>query len=85
MKRSDTAMSRDLDGEVVILDIPSGNYFALNEVGALVWDQLEDDTDRETLVTAVTGAFDVDVETAATDIDALLEQLTEAGLILDAS
>jgi len=85
MRRSESAMSRELDGEVVILDIASGNYFALNDVGALVWDQLEDGTDRDTLVEAVTAAFDVDVETAATDINALLDQLTEAGLISEAS
>jgi len=78
-------MARELDGDVVILDITSGRYFSINDVGALVWDRLEVDTDRDTLVSAVTTTFDVDSKIAEQDIDALLEQLTEAGLISEPS
>lgn len=78
-------MARELDGEVVILDIPSGRYFALNDVGALVWECLEHDVDRSALVAVVTKAFDVDEQTASVDIDALLGQLTEAGLLVESS
>jgi len=85
MKRSESAMSRELDGEIVILDVPSGRYFALNDVGALIWDRLEHDTDHQSLIDAVTKEFDIDRSTAAGDIDALLDQLAEAGLILEAS
>jgi len=78
-------MARELDGDVVILDITSGRYFSINDVGALVWERLADDTDRDTLVEAVTETFDVDSATATADIDALLDQLTEAGLISESS
>ena len=85
MKRSDTAMARELDGDVVILDVTSGRYFSINDVGALIWDRLEHDTDKDTLVEAVTSEFNVDKDTAKADIDALLDQLTEAGLISNPS
>jgi len=85
MRRSESAMSRELDGEVVILDIPSGNYFAINDVGALIWDRLEHDTDRTSLVEVVTAEFDVDRDAASADIEALLAQLIDAGLVIEGS
>ncbi len=85
MKRSDAAMARTVDDEVVILDVPSGRYFGLNDVGALIWDLLDGDHDRDAIVEAITAEFDVDRPTAAADLDSLLAELTEAGLVVDAS
>ena len=81
MKRSDTAMARELDGDIVILDIPSGRYFSINNVGAFVWHLLGDPIERDDIIDAVTDEFDVDRATAASDIDALLGQLVDAGLV----
>ena len=81
MKRSDTAMARELDGDIVILDIPSGRYFSINSVGAFVWRLLGDPIERDDIIDAVTDEFDVDRATAASDIDALLGQLVDAGLV----
>ena len=85
MKRSDAAMACTVDDEVVILDVPSGRYFGLNDVGALIWDLLDGDHDRDAIVEAITAEFDVDRPTAAADLDSLLAELTEAGLVVDAS
>ncbi len=81
MRRSDAAMARRVGDEIVILDVNSGQYFGLNEVGAFIWDQLESDTARETLITAVTDAYDVGTDQAAADIDALVADLDTRGLI----
>jgi hypothetical protein len=81
MKRSDTAMARRVDDDVVILDITSGQFFGINDVGGLVWDLLEHDTTRNALVDAVTAEFDVDSQQAGDDIDALIAQLSNAGLV----
>ena len=83
MRRSDHAMARELDGEIIILDVPSGRYFGINDVGALVWGLLDGSCDRDAIVDAVTAEFDVDRDTAAADLDALLDQLVDAGLVVD--
>ncbi len=75
-------MAREVDDEIIILDIPSGQYFGLNDVGALVWSLLDGTTDRDGLIDAVTSAFDVDRDTAAADIDSLLAELVDAGLVV---
>ena len=84
MRRSDAAMARTVDDEVVILDVPSGRYFGLNDVGALIWDLLDGDHDRDAILDAITDDFDIDRPTAASDLDSLLAELTGAGLVEDA-
>jgi hypothetical protein len=75
-------MAREVDDEIIILDIPSGQYFGLNDVGALVWSLLDGATDRDGLIDAVTAAFDVDRDTAGADVDSLLAELVDAGLVV---
>ncbi len=81
MKRSTTAMARRVDDEMVILDVMSGRYFGLNEVGALIWDRLGAECTRDELVEAVTTAYDVDRNQASSDVDDLIDQLTDRSLI----
>lgn len=81
MRRSDAAMARRVGDEIVILDVNSGQYFGLNEVGAFIWDQLESDTAREALIAAVTASYDIDTDRATADIDALVADLVARGLI----
>ena len=81
MRRARTTMTRRLDDELVILDTTSGRYFSLDGAGALIWDQLEQDTTREELIDAVVDVFDVTRTRAATDIDELLADLAARGLV----
>jgi hypothetical protein len=76
-------MARSVDDELIILDVRSGRYFGLNDVGALIWGLLDGDHDRDALLAAVTTEFDVDEATAGDDLDALLAQLRDAGLVED--
>ena len=55
----------------------------LNEVSAFVFKQLENGISREDLLTAMLAEFDVDEATAAKDLDALLAQFRELGLLED--
>lgn len=71
-----------------IVAIPVGEAAArfsgmllLNPVSRVIWTALEQETDVEGLVTAVTDAFEVSVEEARADILELLEQLRKAGLL----
>ena len=83
MRASSDAMARTVDDEVVILHVPSGEYYSLNPVGAFIWERIEAGTDRDALADAVSSAFDVDREIAAADIDALLTDLAAAQLVED--
>ena len=81
MQRSSSAMARRVDDDLVILDVDSGNYFGLNDVGDLIWNRLESDCSRDDLVDAVVETFDVTREAADRDITELVEQLIASGLV----
>lgn len=54
---------------------------ALNETGAFLWRQLEQDCSPEELAAALTQEFEVDLVQARADVRAYLANLQEQGLI----
>lgn len=78
-------MTRRVDDEYVILEVTSGRYFSLEEVGALIWEQLENERTTDELIDAVVSAYDVDPERAAADVTDLIADLVDSGLVSGAT
>ncbi len=55
----------------------------LNDVSKVIWECLEKETDLETIVTAVTDAFEVSADEARADILEFLDKLRQAQLLED--
>lgn len=53
----------------------------LNDVSKAIWDYLEQETDVEGIVTALTNAFDVSPEEARSDIQEFLDKLRSMRLL----
>lgn len=71
-----------LDDELVLFDVRGSMLYTLNAVGALVWTRLsEADSTAAELVNAVTDEFDVRSGTARLDVERLLADLMDAGLV----
>ena len=82
MKPSPDVLCQEVEGELVLLDAESDRYFSLDEVGGRIWALLGDyDGDVERVVAAMLEEFDVDETTLRRDVDALLGQLRDAGLL----
>ena len=80
---SGDTISRTVGDDTVLLDLPSGKYFSLNNSGALVWDLLSQGADAEIVADQLVEAFAVDREKAAADTDEIIRNLQEAGLITE--
>lgn len=75
-------LSRELDDETVLLDLASGTYFGLNEVGASIWALLKEEASVAEMREAVVRSYEgVTVETATKDLEHLLGDLERRGLI----
>jgi Coenzyme PQQ synthesis protein D (PqqD) len=72
---------REVDGEILALDLVSSTYLATNPAGALLWKPLVDGTSRDALIELLTAEFEVDAERAAADVDAFLKMLATQGLL----
>ena len=74
-------VSRDLGGEVAILNLENGVYYGLNPVGARVWNLIQEPRTFADLRDALLGEYDVEAARLESDLRDLVAQLAEQGLI----
>jgi hypothetical protein len=74
-------LSAHLEGEAVLLNVDTKNYFRLNETAARVFQGLERGLEHEAIVDDLCAAFTVSREDAAAAVDGLLDELVERGLL----
>jgi hypothetical protein len=72
---------RELDDQLVLLDLDGGEYFGIDAVGALVWRQLEASGSVEDALSAVRREFDVDEDRAREDVLAFVAELEERKIV----
>ena len=84
VKVREDVVSRVLDGEAVLLDLASGSYFGLNEVGTVVWEELRTHGEVAKAVDKVLEEFEVDRETAERDVSELVTELLDKKLLQSA-
>lgn len=80
-KRSAASVSTVLDGETVILDVETGVYSGLNEVGTVLWDLLEGQTYFAGMCNAILADFNVTSDECSENILSFLKELQENKLI----
>ncbi len=88
MKAQSGFVLRNLAGEYVLAPVGDQikSYDALvvmNELSAFLWDRLQRDVSRQDLLSAVLDEYDVEEETCARDIDAVLAKMRAIGLLTD--
>ena len=72
---------REVDGEILALDVVSSTYLGTNGVGALLWKALAVGTSRDRLVSLLLSEYDVGEIQAANDVDEFLSDLAAQGLL----
>lgn len=77
----DDALFRELNGEAVILQLDSGTYFGLDEVGTRIWQLIEEHGAFGKVLEAMLAEYDVDRMRCEADLSDLLDQLREKQLI----
>lgn len=79
--RRDRVMMQEVEGQTVLLDIASGEYFALNEVGGRVWDLCDGTRTVGEVVDTICAEYDAPTDLVLSDARDLLEGLAGAGLV----
>jgi hypothetical protein len=74
-------VSGDLGGEAVILHVGKGVYFGLNEVGARIWNLIQQPRRVEEIQETLLDEYKVDPARCETDLFRLLRRLAKEGLI----
>lgn len=74
-------ISSELDGEVVILNLSSGVYYGLNEVGNRIWELIQQPLSFEALHAVLVNEYDVSSDICKQELTKLLIELKNACLI----
>ena len=82
MKIEKEFILREIAGDYVI--IPTGKttlelngLITVNELGAFLWDKLQQEITREELINSVVAEYDIDRETVEKDVDEFLQELVK--------
>ena len=72
---------REVEGEIVALDLDDSVYLAANASGALLWRTLGEGTTRAELVAQLAEAYALPPAEAERDVTAFLARLDERGYL----
>ena len=79
--RSPGVVSEIIDGEAVIMNLKSGNYFSTDRAGALIWDWIGQGRDRASIMAGLSAAYDADKSTIEDTTSRFIDELITQELI----
>ena len=78
---ADTVFAQEVDGEMVLLDMQSENYFGLDEVGTVIWQAMQDQRCLKDILLVLMEQYDVKEDILEKDLLTFTHALVENGLI----
>lgn len=85
MKIKDGFTLREVAGNYVVMNLGGELAFngmiTLNETGAVIWNAINDGSDKEAIALKITEEYDIDSETALRDVEKFIAKMLEAGVL----
>lgn len=77
IQRNDSVIFSDIDDQVVMMDLDSGDYFELNTVGTRIWELLETPTNVNDLVKTLLSEFDIAEDVCRTETEDFIHKMLD--------
>jgi hypothetical protein len=82
-RRADNVVKEVVDDRAFLLDDQGLEMIVLNPVGTMVWDALDEPRDAAAIAASLVDRFvDVSLADLERDVEAFLDELREAGLVV---
>ena len=78
----DDVLAAHLEGEAVLLDLKTKQYYQLNATAARIWKGLEQALEPPQIVEALVNEFAVDADTAHLETERAIADLRARGLVV---
>jgi len=78
---AETVFAQEVDGEMVLLDMQSENYFGLDEVGTSIWQAMQEKETLQEVLVVLLAQYEVEEEMLENDLICFVEKLEESGLV----
>jgi len=85
---SDSIVTRKTGNEYVLVPVANNiadmnSVYTLNETGAFIWELIDGERNVEDLIEAVINEYDIDRETALTDVMSFIDNMSKYLIISD--
>jgi hypothetical protein len=80
----DDVLFQELQGEAVLLNLKTGVYLGLNQIGTRIWQLLQEDGALGRVMEVMLQEYDVPQEKLAKDLLDLVGQMDKQGLLAEA-
>jgi hypothetical protein len=74
-------LSREVQGETVLLQLDSGEYFGLDEIGTRIWQLIVETGDLGDVHATLLREYDVEANVLTADFERLISELATRKLI----
>ena len=78
---ADTVFAQEVDGEMVLLDMNSENYFGLDAVGTDIWQAMQENESLSDVLTVLLAQYEVEESVLKKDLLDFVEKLQESELV----
>ena len=78
---AETVFAQEVDGEMVLLDMESENYFGLDEVGTAIWQAMQEKETLKEVFEVLLEQYDVEADMLENDLSEFVGKLVESGLV----
>lgn len=72
---------REIDGQAIALNLDTGQYYTMNELGTRIWTLFQQEDSLAGIVKAIESEYDVTHEQAEADLESFLKDLRQNGLV----
>jgi Coenzyme PQQ synthesis protein D (PqqD) len=80
---SDSVAAREIEGELVLLDLEGGRFFVSRGTGPRVWEMLSSGKTIDEVVQEIAGRYGIDRDRVRADVEEFVRQLREKGMLVE--
>ena len=81
IKRCERVPSKEVEGELLLLNLNDGNYFGLNRTGQFIWSMLDGTKTISSIIKALAKRFKLKEDTAKKHLHGFLKELKKHKLV----
>ena len=82
MKINKDIIARDIQGDTVLLNMKTGDYFSLNTVGTDIYNCLEKDMDEESIIAFLAENYVTELSELKQDVQSLISNLVSNQILI---
>jgi hypothetical protein len=79
--RTASVLTAEVDKQIVMMDIESGRYLGLDDIGSVIWKRLETPRTLGDLVDSLVEDYDAERAVIAQDVRELLKEMATQGIV----